>query len=190
MITQMETPQAQRRLEKAAIEAGYTTTGKWIERDDQFSIALTNMPDCRLVLWKETKRSNTSWFGMLAVAVGEDGEFPLTGAELVFTEEEGLLWKPKPYALLRERIEEIRKLVRRWDKEWAAPLSDKAMMRLALDFLRAGKVKRGISVLLGALRGEIAVATISESLSIVQMRWARSREERLRSALIWSTVFR
>lgn len=184
---QMNPPQAQRRIEKAAIESGYATTGKWIERDDQFSIALTNMPDCRLVLWNEKDKS---WFGMLAVSVGEDGEFPLTGAKLQFSEEEGLLWRPQPYSLLRERLNEVREQVRRWDRELAKSLSDKAMMRLALDFLRAGKARKAGSVLLGALRGEISTATISESLSIVQMRWARSREERLRSALIWSTVFK
>lgn len=183
---QMDSPQAMRRIEKAAIESGYSTTGKWITTEAGHSLALTNMPDCRLILWQD----KGEWAGMLAVAVGEEGEFPLTGARLTVTEEEGLLWRPKPFHLLRDRIDEVREQVRRWDREWAAPMADKAMMRLALDFLRGGKPRKAGSVLLGALRGEVSMATVSESLSIVQLRWARSREEMLRSALIWSTVFK
>lgn len=185
-LIQMDPPEAKRRMEKAAIEAGYATTGRWVDRDDQFYVSLTNMPDCRIILWNE----KDYWFGSLALNVGEDGEFPLTGAKLLVSEEEGLLWKPQPHSLLRNRIEEIREQVRRWDRELAKERSDKAMMRLALNYLRAGKARKAGSVLLGALRGEISMATISESLSIVQMRWARSREERLRSALIWSAVFK
>jgi hypothetical protein len=64
------------------------------------------------------------------------------------------------------------------------------MMRLAVRYIREEKPRKAVNILLAAIRGEISSASVSESLSIVQMSWAKSREERLRSALIWSNIFR
>lgn len=188
-MTQMLAPEAQRRFEKALIDAGYSTSGKWaLKRDIEAGIAtltITGMPDVRGVLWIE----RGEWHGMIAIAVGTDGEFPLTGAKLI-KDEWGLNWSPEPYHLLKDRLQSIRDQVRRWNFQPADQGGDKAMMSLALSYIKSGNVRKAASILLGALRGEISEATVSESLSIVQMKWAKSRSEMLRSALIWSRVFR
>lgn len=188
-MEKMELSEARRRFEKLLVLSGYSMTGLWAEKPYEeekiyvSSMALTNMPDTRGVLWFE----NGDWQGMIAVAVGENGEFPLTGDRIRRASPSSVFI---PQKLLSKRIDEIRDQVRRWDKEWAAPLADKAMMKLALNYLRDNKPRKAARVLLMALRGDISVATISESLSIVQMTLARSREERLRSALIWGQVFK
>jgi len=190
-IQMMDPSEARRRFEKMLVDSGYSMTGKWTdkyheqtEKENVFSMAIKQFSDVRAVLWIE----KGDWQGMISVAVGESGEFPLTGGRLIRRETQ--LWSLQPYHLLASRIEEVLQQVFRWHSEKSGRGGDQAMMRLTLDYIRGGKPKKAISVLLGALRGEISEATIAESLSIIQTRWSKSREERLRSALIWSQTFK
>jgi len=190
----MDHQEARRRFEKKLVLRGYSMTGQWTKKyhdqDDNenvYSMALNGMNNVRAVLWPLNRKSE-EWMAMISIAVGEDGEFPITGGVITRwnTEE----WSLGTFKSLSKKIDDIRSQVRRWDTTPSYPMGDKAMIKLALSYLREDKIKKGISLLLGALRGEICVATISESLSIVQVRWARSREERLRSALVWSQIFK
>lgn len=191
MTTPMELTEARRRFEKLLVLAGYSMTGKWTEKyhlaeSGVSSMALTNIPEVRGVLWFE----DGHWQAMLAIRVGEDGEFPLTGGRILRRENQFWQLTLKSMPLMTKRIVDVLAQIRRWDTSPTESLGDKAMIRLALSYLRNGKPKKAGSILLGALRGEISSATVSESLSIVQMRWAKSREERFRSALIWSSTFK
>lgn len=187
---QMDPLEARRRFEKKLVLRGYSMSGHWVVRLiehknwETHSMALRGMPDCRAVMWLEGKER---WVAMIAVAVGENGEFPITGG--VITRWNMNEWQLGSFKSLSKRIEEVREQVRRWDFDFPRERANVAMIRLALDFLREGKSKKAISILLMALRGEISQATISESLSIVQMKVARSREDRLKSSLVWSHIF-
>jgi hypothetical protein len=190
-MTKMDLLEARRRFEKLLVEHRYSMSGVWTdkyhEEESKYkvsSMALKDMSNTRAVLWYEAG----NWQGMISIAVGEDGEFPIVGGRIIRAEDQP--WKLLHFNFLSKKIEGIRYLVRKWDFGFPGELGDKAMMKLALSYLREHKIKKGISILLGALRGEISMATISESLSIVQTRWCRSREERLRSALIWSNTFK
>lgn len=189
----MELPEARRRFEKMLVEADYTwAPGPWMKKghkeiDFITSKSLQDMPDTRAILWYESG----DWQGMISVKVGEDGEFPLTGGRIIRDLNiKKIWWEPKSFPLLRERIDEVRVQVRRWDSTPTGSLGYVAMIRLALSYLTEKKINKAKRILLGAIRGEISSATVSESLSIVQQQWARSREERLRSALIWASVFK
>jgi hypothetical protein len=190
----MDHLEARRRFEKKLVLRGYSMSGAWTKKyhdqadnENVYSMALNGMSNTRAVLWPLNRKSE-EWIAMISIAVGEDGEFPITGG--VITRWNSNEWSLGTFKSLSKKIEETRYLVRKWDFGFPGELGDKAMMKLALSYLRESKVKKAVSVLLGALRGEISMATISESLSIVQIRWCKSREERLRSALIWSQIFK
>jgi hypothetical protein len=190
----MDYIEARRRFEKKLVLRGYSMTGMWTKRyhdqdknEDVYSMGLNGMSNVRAVLWPLGKKSE-EWMAIISIAVGEDGEFPITGGAI--TRWNSNEWPLGTFKSVSKRIDDIRSKVRRWDSSPTSSLGDKAMISLSLSYLREGKIKKGISILLGCLRGEISKATISESLSIVQIKWSRSREERLRSALIWSNIFK
>jgi hypothetical protein len=190
----MDYIESRRRFQKKLVLKGYSMTGLWTKKyhdqDDNenvYSMSLNYLPDTRAVLWPLNKKKDR-WGAMISIAVGEDGEFPITGGTITRWNEEE--WTLGSFKSMSKRIDEVRAQVRRWDESRGIALKDKAMIQLALSYFREGKSKKYVSVLLGAVRGEIEEATVSEALSIVQTRWAKSREERLRSALIWSQIFR
>jgi len=171
--------------------AGYRMTGMWTEKyheqTDQESVssmALRDLPNVRAVLWTE----KGEWQGMISIAVGEDGEFPLTGGRILRREKQ--IWTLQSFSLLLPRLESLIPQIKQWYSDRAGRKGDHAMMRLALSYIREGKPKKAISVLLATLRGEISEATVAESLSIAQVKWAKSREEKLRVALMWGGVFK
>lgn len=193
----MDHLEARRRFEKKLVLRGYSMSGAWTKKyhdqdknENVYSMALNGTSNTRAVLWPMGKGSTEAeeWIAMISIAVGEEGEFPITGG--IITRWNSDDWQLGTFKSLASRIDEVRSQVRRWDLSPSGSLGDKAMMRLALNYIREGKPKKAISILLGALRGEISTATISEALSIIQVRWAKSREERLRSALIFSQIFK
>ena len=184
----MKLDEAKRRLESAAIACGYQTTGRWTEKmhedepQDIHSMALTNMPQTRLVVWQ----SKGEWWGMISVQVGGWGEFPITGS--TFTSE----IKPvlSRHKFMWPRIEQVQLQVARWKHELAYPFSDKAMMKLAIHHLKQMHIKKALSILYAAVRGELEAASVSEALSIVQWKFYKTKEEMMLSARIWGEVFR
>lgn len=184
----MELTEAKRRLESTSIARGYQTTGRWVEKmhDDEatgiYSMALTNMPQTRLVLW----RNKGQWWGMIAVQIGEDGEYPITGSE--FDRDNSCHMSVYPFML--PRIIQIQYQVARWKYERADPWADKAMMKLAIWYLKQANIKKAVSVLMTAIRGELDEATAAEALSIVQWKYCKTKEEMMISARIWGEVFR
>jgi hypothetical protein len=198
MTQLMDHQEARRRFEKKLVLRGYSMTGMWTkkyhdqdEQESVYSMALKGMPDTRAVLWPLKKGSTEAeeWIAMISVAVGEDGEFPLTGD--IITRHNSNSWQLATFKSMTKRIEEVRSRIRRWDTEdFMTYGGARAMVSLSLDYLRQNRITKAKGVLLGTLRGELSAATVSESLSIVQTRWSRSREERLRSAQIWSSVFK
>lgn len=186
--TLMPLSEAKRRLESTAVSRGYQTTGRWAEKMhkgeaiETYSMALTNLPQTRLVLWKQDKQ----WWGMIAVQVGEDGEYPITGGS--FTPDSSC--HMSTYSFMLPRIEQVMEAVVRWTGEMYSLWGDKAVMRLAIYCIKHGKIKRALSLLFAAVRGEFEACTVSEALSLVQWRWFKTKDEMLISCRIWSEVFR
>lgn len=187
----MDLTEAKRRFEKKLVLRGYSMSGNWWTRVNESKkwethwMSLRDLPDTRAVMWAEGK---DKWIAMISVTVGQEGEFPITGGTITRFNSDS--WQLGSFKSLVKRIDEVRTQVRRWDYSAINDLGNVAMMQLALDYLRGGKPKKCISSLLLAIRGEISQATISEALSIVQSRVAKSREDRLHSALVWSQVFK
>lgn len=185
---EMRTAEAQRRAESSLISRGYQTTGRWAEKmhDDVpqeiYSMALTNMPQTRLVVWK----SGSEWWGMLSVKVGSWGEFPLAGSQ--FTREVKLAIPRRSF--LMPRIETAMAQASRWQYDMAAPMVDKAMIKLALYFKRYGLHSKATTILNTALRGELDAATIAEALSILQWKHFKTKEDLMVSGKIWGEIFR
>lgn len=196
MNDEMDLDEAKRRFEKILILSGYSfSLGPWKESHDGkikiYSKYIEDLYGARAVIWQE----KDGWAAVISFQVGEWGEFPILGNRLTRWNEDK--WKPTPMNAIQDKLWNIATQIRRWDQSPSNSLGYLAMIRLALSYFNLGisnlswsKVKKGKSILMGAVRGEISRATISESLSIVQMKWCRSREERLRSALIWSNVFK
>lgn len=194
----MDQVEARRRFEKKLVLRGYSMTGIWTkkyhdqeERENIYSMALNGMDNVRAVLWPMGKSSTEAgeWIAMISIAVGEDGEFPLTGD--IITRHNSNVWQLATFKSMVKRIDYVRTQVRRWDTEEFLSLQGmNAMMRLSLDYIRQNRITKAKGILLGTLRGELHSATISEALSITQLRWATSREERLISAKIWSKIFK
>lgn len=197
MTDEMDLDEAKRRFEKALVLSGYAfPSGPWMDsafdgKTQIHSRYLEGLYGARAVLWKE----KDGWAVVISFQVGEWGEFPLLGSRLTRWNEDK--WKPLPPAFIEDNLQRLAEQIRRWDQSPSNSLGYVAMIKLALSYFKLGtsnlnwlQIKKGQRILMGAIRGEIAKATISEALSIVQMKWCRSREERLRSALIWSGVFK
>lgn len=187
-ILPMRTAEALRRAESSIISRGYQTTGRWAEKmhDDEpqeiYSMALTNLPRTRLVVWK----SGSEWWAMISVQVGSWGEVPLCGSQ--FTREVKAAISRRSF--LMPRLEEVRIQSGRWHHDPASPLVDKAMIKLALHYNRRDLTSRAISIQNTALRGELDSATIAEALSIVQWKHCKTKEDLMISGRIWGEIFR
>lgn len=183
----MTKEEAFRRAESCIVGRGYQTTGRWAEKmhegegQDIYSMALTNMPQTRLVVWK----SGSEWWAMISTEVGTWGEYPVTGSS--FTAEVKPSISRRSFML--PRIEQIQAQVRQWDYEIASHWVDKAMMKLAIHHLKTFHVHKALSILYTAVRGELDAATVAEALSIVQWKHYKTKEEMMISARIWGEVF-
>src|SRR5215510_3876044 len=109
MTTPMDLLEARRRFEKLLVLAGYSHTGNWAEKiykpeKNVSSMVLNGMPDTRAVLWFE----KGEWEGMISIAVGENGEFPMIGGKIQRVEKQS--WKPLHFNYIVKYIDDHRSL--------------------------------------------------------------------------------
>ena len=182
--------EAIRRADGFLVRQGYRTTGRWTDsvyedkdKDPIQSMALVGFEGVRVLLWPERDH----WRLVVSVAVGKAGEYPAC---------EGLIMRDNkdkyvpPFDKMESRIRLIRETVARWNFEPANRYSHLALAKLTKWFLQNGMPRKAKATNEALITGEINAATVSEALSMVQSKYASTRERRLVSALIWWEVYR
>ena len=184
----IDLPEAQRRAEGMLVRQGYVAMGRWVEtlyadsKEPIYSMKLVGLDDTRILLWKEPH----FWRCTIAIAVGRTGDFPIAGGRI---ERSKTRFIP-PFEKLKDKIEESRKTVGRWNYQPANTYSAQALARLTEYFLRKKHYRKARMALSLLMDGTINAATVSEALSMVQTLVAKHREDRIESALIWAEVYK
>ena len=188
--------EAMRRVSGMLVRQGYRVTDKWTnkyyedkEKMPLWSMALVGLPDTRVLLWQ----GRDYWRAVICVAVGKDGEFPLAEAVIIREKKIDRKVVPKKFPTfdnIAKGIEETRDQIARWNWSSAAPYAHIALAKLSNYFITQGKGRKALAINNAIIKGEILGATVSEALSMIQSSYAKSREERLASAMIWGEVYR
>lgn len=179
------------------VRQGYSVSDRWTDKYYEvegkaplWSVALTGLPNTRVLLWE----ARQCWRAVICVAVGRDGEFPIAEAIIIRGEKiPGTNIRAKPFPLftkVSKEIEETRERVAVWNWRAAAPYAHIALAKLSNWYIDHGPVGKATMINNAIIKGEILAATVSEALSIIQSQYARTREERLASAMIWGEVYR
>jgi hypothetical protein len=188
--------EAMRRASGMLVRRGYQATDKWTnkyyedkEKMPLWSMALVGLPNTRVLLWQ----GKDYWRAVICVRVGKDGEFPLAEAIITRNGMTNRFIKAKTFPTfdnIAKGIQETVDQVARWNWSSASPYAHIALARLSNYFIEQGVNRKAMAVNNAIIRGEILGATISEALSMIQEKYAKSREDRLASALIWGEVYR
>lgn len=185
----IELEEAMRRADGMLVRQGYQVTSKWTnkyfddgEKAPLWSMALVGLENTRVLLWEERDH----WRATICVAVGKDGEFPICEGFIKRSQDKFMF----PFDKMAKKIEETRNQVFRWNWSSASPYAHLALAKLALHFSKDGKHRKARAVIQAIINGELTAATVSEALSMVQSRYAKTRAERLESAMIWGEVYR
>jgi len=189
----MPLSEAKRRFEKVLAVRGYSTKQSWGWRPRggktpgtqyyMLTLAAT-VEGLRALLWAD---EDDKWYGSLSLKVGDEGEMLITGGRITRTLSQS--WAPHPFKKFLPTIEQHRTLLLKWDLTPIGERGTEVLVYLAYWFSENEQPSKANAILRGLERGEISEATISEALSIVQYRWARSRTDRMRTSLIWREFF-
>lgn len=172
------------------VRQGYTVSSLWTEKyydvpdnGPLWSMALLKLHNTRVLLWPEKDH----WRAVICVAVGKNGEFPIAQGRI----ERGNKDKfPPPFAKMEQKIMAACNQVNRWGFQPANTYSAQALARLAEYYMSKKHYRKARIAQAGIINGVLNAATVSEALSIVQTMVARTREDRIESAMIWSEVYR
>jgi hypothetical protein len=171
------------------IRQGYGTTGQWVleryddkEKDPVWSTSLSGFVLTRVLLYQERH----CWRAVVSVRVGKNGELPVCT---------GLIKRKKsrfipPFKKMEEKIALAVGRTYRWATEPANVYSAQAVARLVEVFIKKKNYRKARIINAFTINGTINAATVAEALSMVQSMVAKSREDRLDSALIWGEVYR
>lgn len=188
-MLEIELDEAKRRTEGMLVRQGYRTCGRWTdavyakeEGEPIVSMALIGLENTRVLLYPERDH----WRSVISVKVGRGGEFPVCSG---FIERTRSKYMP-PFTKMEKKIVDTRDQVRRWGFQSANVYSAQALARLAEVYIKKKHYRKARIALSAIIFGTINAATVSEALSMVQTMVARSREDRLDSALIWSEVYK
>lgn len=154
-----------------------------------WSLALVGLSDTRVLLWK----GKTHWRAVICVKVGKDGEFPIAEGVIVRERKVGrklIALQFPTFDNVSKGIDEVREQVIQWNWRAAAPYAHIALAKLSNWMAIHGKGRKAIIINEVIIKGEILAATVSEALSMIQEKYAKTREERLAAALIWGEVYR
>jgi hypothetical protein len=123
---------------------------------------------------------------VVSIGVGRHGEFPIcTG----FIERNRDKFMPS-FGVMEGEIVAARQQIARWDFTAANTYSAQALARLTELFMTKKHYRKARITNSMIITGKINAATVSEALSMVQTMVAKTREDRLESALIWKEVYR
>lgn len=182
--------EAIRRTEGMLVRQGYRAYGKWTdkfyddgEKEPLWSTALVGVEDSRLLLWPEKDH----WRAVISVMVGKKGHFPVCEGLILRDNKDKFI---PPFQKMDDKIRLTREMVGRWNFEGASKYSHIALARLTKWFLQNGMPRKAKATNEAIITGELNAATVSEALSIVQSKYASTRERRLESAVIWREVYR
>lgn len=185
--------EAKRRFEKTLALRGYSTKGGYgwrpyggkVQDTLYYMLPIPSVKGLRGLLWPD---DDEQWFGAISLKVGDDGEMMIAGGPIKRAIRQ--LWAPPPFKKFLPTIEDERTRILRWDlTPITEPLAALAIDRLSDYYKRNEQPRKASAATNLFLRGEISEATVSEALSIVQYRLAKTRTERLQSALIWRRIF-
>lgn len=182
--------EAIRRTEGMLVRQGYKAYGKWTdkfyddgEKEPIWSTALTGVDNTRVLLWPEKDH----WRAVVSVMVGMKGHFPVCEGLILRDNKDKFI---PPLEKMALKIIEVQTIVGRWGFEGASKYSHIALARLTKWFLQNGMPRKAKATNEAIITGELNAATVSEALSIVQSKYASTRERRLESAVIWREVYR
>lgn len=171
------------------VRQGYRQSGMWTDRfhgkseeGPLWSMALKELPNTRVLLFQERDQ----WKAVVSVAVGNNGEFPLCAGTIERKKDKFM----PPASKMTQKIEEARQRILAWDFRSANPYAAQALARLTEYYMKKKHYRKARITNAAIISGLINAATVSEALSIVQTVVARTREDRLESALIWGEVYR
>lgn len=187
---EIDLSEAIRRAEGMLVRQGYLTMGRWSDQyywDDSkeplYSTKVVGFDDTRILLWKDSHM----WRCVISIIVGSRGDFPIAGGRIERGNKTKFL---PPLPKLRDKIQETREMIRRWNFQPANTYSAQALARMTEYYIRKKHYRKARITLSYLMNGTINAATVSEALSMVQTLVAKSREDRLESALIWAEVYR
>lgn len=181
--------EAKRRVEGMLVRQGYRAADYWTtkyyddgEKNPLWSMALIKHENARVLLWQERDH----WRATISVQVGKFGVFPVC---------EGIIERKRdkfmpPAAKMEQKLAEIQNQVYSWGFSPANTYSAQAIARITDWYLKEGMPRKARAVNNAIITGELNASTVAEALSIVQNRYANTRERRMISALIWSEVYR
>lgn len=188
-IPLIELDEAKRRVDGMLVRQGYKATDYWTTRfyDDGekrplWSRAITRFENTRVLLWKERDR----WVATVSVHVGKFGVFPVCDGIIERKRDKFIL----PAIKLEEKLGAIQAQIYQWGFSPANTYSAQAIARMTDWYLNNKLNTKARLINRAIITGEINAATVAEALSMIQSRYANTREQRMVSARIWSEVYR